>query len=53
MFNFGIFESMGSSELNKMQQIVLDYPKLKERIDSRENPEKEKEKALKNLDEIK
>lgn len=38
--------------LTKMQKIVLSYPKLKERISNRENPEKERQKALKNLDEI-
>lgn len=39
--------------LTKMQEIVLSYPKLRERIHNREAPEKEQEKALKNLDEIK
>lgn len=38
--------------LTKMQKIVLSYPKLQERIEGRENPKKEKEKALKNLEEI-
>ncbi len=38
--------------LTNMQKIVLGYPKLQERIDSRENPKKEREKALKNLEEI-
>lgn len=31
---------------------VLSYPKLKERIEGRENPEEEKDKAIKNLKEI-
>jgi glycerol-3-phosphate O-acyltransferase len=39
--------------LTKMQKIVLSYPKLKERIESRENSDKERQKALKNLNEIK
>lgn len=39
--------------LTKLQKIFLSYPKLKERIDSRDNPKLEQEKALKNLDEIK
>lgn len=38
--------------LNEMQNIVLGYPKLKERIESRENTKAEQKKALKNLDEI-
>ncbi len=38
--------------LTKMQDIVLSYPKLRERIHNREEPKKEQEKALKNLDEI-
>ena len=38
--------------LTKMQKIVLSYPKLKERIENRENPDKERQKALKNLDEV-
>ncbi|MAF77692.1 MAG: hypothetical protein CME63_16675 [Halobacteriovoraceae bacterium] len=42
---------LGSTE-TKMQKIVLGYPKLKERIESRENPKKEREKAIKNLEEI-
>ncbi len=53
MFKSGIFGALTTPELNKMQQVVLDYPKLKERIEGRENPAKEREKALKNLDEIK
>lgn len=35
-----------------MQKIVLSYPKLKQRIESREDSSKEKKKALSNLDEI-
>lgn len=38
--------------LTKMQKIVLSYPKLKERIENREAPEKERAKAIKNLAEI-
>jgi len=36
-----------------MEKIVFSYPKLKEKIESRTNPEAEKEKARKNLAEIK
>lgn len=39
--------------LTKMQKIVLSYPKLKERIEKRDSPDKERVKALANLDEIK
>lgn len=35
-----------------METIVLSYPKLRDKIESRANPEKEKSKALKNLREI-
>jgi glycerol-3-phosphate O-acyltransferase len=38
--------------LTKMEKIVLSYPKLKERIENRENSDKERAKALKNLEEI-
>lgn len=38
--------------LTKMEKIVLGYPKLKDRIESRDTPEKEREKARKNLEEI-
>lgn len=38
--------------LKEIQEIVLSYPKLKERIESREKPSSEKDKALKNLEEI-
>ncbi|MCF8058320.1 MAG: 1-acyl-sn-glycerol-3-phosphate acyltransferase [Bacteriovoracaceae bacterium] len=38
--------------LTKMQKIVLNYPKLKARIENRESPEKERQKAIKNLEEI-
>ncbi|MBK25797.1 MAG: hypothetical protein CME70_17490 [Halobacteriovorax sp.] len=38
--------------LSKQESIVLSYPKLKERIESRENPSAEREKALKNLKEM-
>jgi glycerol-3-phosphate O-acyltransferase len=40
-------------DLNKLEEIVLSYPRLKQRIENSENPKKEREKALKNLDEIK
>ena len=43
---------MLTSNHTKMQKIVLDYPKLKERIESREDPKKETQKALNNLEEI-
>lgn len=36
-----------------MQKIVLNYPKLRERIETREKPQEEKNKVLANLDEIK
>jgi glycerol-3-phosphate O-acyltransferase len=36
-----------------MQKIVLSYPKLRERIESRDKPQEEKNKVLGNLDEIK
>ena len=39
--------------LTKMQKIVLGYPKLKQRIETRESPAKERDKTLKNLEEIK
>ncbi len=35
-----------------MQKIVLSYPKLKERIENRESPDKERAKAIKNLEEV-
>ncbi len=35
-----------------MREIVLSYPKLNERIESRENPKSERAKAIKNLDEM-
>ncbi len=38
--------------LTKMQKIVLSYPKLKERIENRESPDKERAKAIKNLEEV-
>lgn len=38
--------------LNSLQKKFLSYPKLKERIESRENSQAEREKALKNLEEI-
>jgi glycerol-3-phosphate O-acyltransferase len=38
--------------LTKMQKIVLSYPKLKDRVESREDSDKERQKALSNLDEI-
>ena len=40
------------SLFNSQEKIFLSYPKLKERIDSREDSKAEKEKALKNLKEI-
>lgn len=39
--------------MSKLEKIVLSYPKLKERIENRDNPKLEKQKALKNLEEIK
>jgi glycerol-3-phosphate O-acyltransferase len=36
-----------------MEKIVLSYPKLKEKIESRANPKEETQKAIKNLNEIK
>ena len=38
--------------MEDIQEIVLNYPKLKERIESRDRPEVEKAKAIKNLKEI-
>ena len=38
--------------LTKMQKIVLSYPKLIERIETRDDSDKERERALKNLEEI-
>lgn len=38
---------------SKLENIVLSYPKLKDRIESRDKPNQEREKALKILDEIK
>jgi len=38
---------------SKLENIVLSYPKLKERIESRDKPNQERDKALKILDEIK
>lgn len=40
------------SLFNGQEKIVLSYPKLKARIEGRENPKEEREKALKNLKEI-
>jgi glycerol-3-phosphate O-acyltransferase len=40
------------SLFNSQEKIFLSYPKLRERIDSREDSKAEKEKALKNLKEI-
>lgn len=39
--------------LSKLQKAVLSYPKLKERIEKSSDPKASKEKALKNLDEMK
>jgi len=41
-----------SQTLKDLQDLVLSYPKLKARIESRDNPKAETTKALKNLDEI-
>ena len=38
--------------LTKQESIVLSYPKLKERIESRDNPSAERSKALSNLKEM-
>ena len=38
---------------SKLENIVLSYPKLKDRIESRDKPNQERDKALKILDEIK
>lgn len=38
---------------SQLENIVLSYPKLKERIETRDKPKLEREKALKNLEEIK
>ncbi len=40
------------SMLTKKQRIVLNYPKLKARVESRDNSKIEKEKVFKNLEEI-
>jgi glycerol-3-phosphate O-acyltransferase len=40
------------SLFNSQEKIVLSYPKLKERIESREDSKAEREKAIKNLHEI-
>jgi len=39
--------------LSKLQKTVLSYPKLKERIEKSSDPKASKDKALKNLDEMK
>jgi len=39
--------------LSKLENIVLSYPKLKERIEKSSDPKKSKDKALKNLHEMK
>ena len=39
--------------LDKLQKTVLSYPKLKERIENSSDPKASKEKALKNLNEMK
>lgn len=39
--------------MNELQQIVLSYPRLKERLEKSESPKKERGKVFKNLEEIK